>query len=87
MDDVARLPARNRAELFAAAAARHGSMRAELIEKDFWVCWTLKRICLPSQRRPPLLRVRRRQLHQPLAQLLLRLAQFGQRVDAQDFRD
>jgi hypothetical protein len=43
MDDVARLPARDRAELFG-AAARHGSMRAELIEKDFWVCWTLKRI-------------------------------------------
>lgn len=52
MDDVARLPARDRAELFGAAAARRGDMRAQVIEKDFWVCWTLKRI-LPSKRRLP----------------------------------
>jgi hypothetical protein len=42
MDNVARLLARDWTELF--AAARRGDMRAELIEKDFWVCWTLKRI-------------------------------------------
>lgn len=44
MDDVARLPARDRADLFNAVAAKRGNMRAEIAEKDFWVCWTLKRL-------------------------------------------
>lgn len=43
MDDVARLPMADRADLFAAAARRRG-LTAEIIEKDFWVCWTLKRV-------------------------------------------
>src|SRR5262245_21597268 len=41
MDDVARLPMADRAALFAAAARRRG-VTAEVIEKDFWVCWALK---------------------------------------------
>ncbi len=45
MDDVARMSARERADLFAAAAARRG-LSPEIIEKDFWVCWTLKRLFL-----------------------------------------
>lgn len=43
MDEVARWAAAERAELFREAAARRG-LAALLIEKDFWVCWTLKRI-------------------------------------------
>jgi hypothetical protein len=43
MDDVARLPIVDRADLFVAAARRR-SLTAAIIEKDFWVCWTLKRI-------------------------------------------
>jgi Nucleotidyl transferase AbiEii toxin, Type IV TA system len=43
MDDVARLPVTDRADLFTAAARRRG-LTAAIIEKDFWVCWTLKRV-------------------------------------------
>ncbi len=43
MDDVARLPASDRTDLFAATAARR-RLNTEIIEKDFWVCWTLKRL-------------------------------------------
>jgi hypothetical protein len=43
MDDVARLPAADRTDLFAAAASRRG-LTVEIIEKDLWVCWTLKRV-------------------------------------------
>src|SRR4051812_29149398 len=43
MDDVARLPLADRADLFAATASRRALLPA-IIEKDFWVCWTLKRI-------------------------------------------
>ena len=43
MDDVARLPISDRTDLFAATARRR-ALTAAIIEKDFWVCWTLKRI-------------------------------------------
>jgi hypothetical protein len=43
MDDVARLPIADRADLFVAAARQRG-LTVEIIEKDFWVCWTLKRV-------------------------------------------
>jgi len=43
LDDVARFPVRDRADLFNEAAARRGVAPA-IIEKDFWVCWTLKRL-------------------------------------------
>lgn len=43
MDDVARLPMTDRADLFAAAARQRG-LTSAIIEKDFWVCWTLKRV-------------------------------------------
>src|SRR5947199_285051 len=43
MDEVARLPITDRADLFTAAARRRG-LTAAIIEKDFWVCWALKRI-------------------------------------------
>src|SRR5271156_4214895 len=43
MDDVARMPPADRADLFSATAGRRG-IRQEIIEKDFWVCWSLKRL-------------------------------------------
>jgi hypothetical protein len=43
MDDVARLPFTDRMDLFSATARRRG-LTAEIIEKDFWVCWALKRL-------------------------------------------
>ena len=43
MDDIARLPVTDRMDLFSATARRRG-LTTEIIEKDFWVCWTLKRL-------------------------------------------
>ncbi len=43
MDDVARSSAQDRAELFNEAAAQRGVAPA-IVEKDFWVCWSLKRL-------------------------------------------
>ncbi|MDX2201027.1 MAG: nucleotidyl transferase AbiEii/AbiGii toxin family protein [Phycisphaerae bacterium] len=41
MDKVARLPAPQRNELFATAAANRG-LNPAIVEKDFWVCWMLR---------------------------------------------
>ncbi len=43
MDDVARLRAADRADLFVVTGTGRG-LTSEMIEKDFWVCWTLKRL-------------------------------------------
>lgn len=43
MDDVARLPPADRTDLFS-ATARQRRLLPEIIEKDFWVCWSLKRL-------------------------------------------
>ncbi|MFT4103982.1 MAG: nucleotidyl transferase AbiEii/AbiGii toxin family protein, partial [Burkholderiaceae bacterium] len=43
MDKVARLPADDRAALFGETGASRGVANT-VIEKDFWVCWTLKRL-------------------------------------------
>lgn len=43
MDKVARLPAAERVALFGESAAARGVANT-IIEKDFWVCWTLRRI-------------------------------------------
>ena len=43
MDDFARQPQEIRAELFQETAARMG-VTPIIVEKDFWVCWTLKRV-------------------------------------------
>src|ERR1700730_7948264 len=43
MDTFARLPAVDREPYFREAAARMG-LPTHVIEKDFWVCWTLKRL-------------------------------------------
>jgi hypothetical protein len=43
MDNVARLPATDRNDLFKASAEKR-SFSTVIVEKDFWVCWTLKRL-------------------------------------------
>jgi hypothetical protein len=43
MESVARLSSSERRELFTEAAARKG-MTPAIVEKDFWVCWTLGRL-------------------------------------------
>ena len=43
MDDFAKLPVRDHTELFQTVAAQRGLLPA-IIEKDFWVCWTLRRL-------------------------------------------
>lgn len=43
MDKVAALPPEKRKELFQEAAANRG-FREAIVEKDFWVCWTLKKL-------------------------------------------
>ena len=43
MDDFARRRATDRADLFRTVAAQRGFNPA-IVEKDFWVCWTLKRL-------------------------------------------
>jgi hypothetical protein len=43
LDKVARLPAADRAALFGETGAGRG-VASTIIEKDFWVCWTLRRI-------------------------------------------
>ena len=44
MDTVAQLSKRERIDLFQEASARKGNMSPAIVEKDFWVCWTLKRL-------------------------------------------
>jgi hypothetical protein len=41
---VAKLPAESRNELFTLTAERRGFGSVAVVEKDFWVCWTLKQI-------------------------------------------
>jgi len=43
MDDFARQPEEERRQYFDEAAARRGLL-PQIIEKDFWVCWTLRRL-------------------------------------------
>ncbi len=43
MDDIARLPAADRTDLFVVTGTGRG-LTSEMVEKDFWVCWTLKRL-------------------------------------------
>ena len=43
MESVARLSSTERRELFSETAARKG-MTPAIVEKDFWVCWTLGRL-------------------------------------------
>jgi hypothetical protein len=44
MDSFLILPASERAQLIQEAATRHGHMSSQIVEKDLWVCWTLKQL-------------------------------------------
>ncbi|NCC62410.1 MAG: hypothetical protein EOM12_16060 [Verrucomicrobiae bacterium] len=44
MNGIAALSADQRNELFAMSAEKRGMGSVAVVEKDFWVCWTLKRI-------------------------------------------
>ena len=44
MDDVARRNSGDRRDLFTEVAAERGNISTAVIEKDFWVCWTLKQL-------------------------------------------
>jgi predicted nucleotidyltransferase component of viral defense system len=44
MDDVARWAAPDRSDLFTATANQRADMNVAVVEKDFWVCWTLRRL-------------------------------------------
>jgi hypothetical protein len=43
VDEFARLPSDERRPYFTEAAARH-NLSAQILEKDFWVCWVLRRL-------------------------------------------
>jgi len=53
VDKVALLPARDRAALFGETAAARG-VADTIIEKDFWVCWTLRRLFEQRENAPSL---------------------------------
>ena len=44
MDKIAKLPANQRKELFQQSAAKLPMLSEAAIEKDFWVCWMLKKL-------------------------------------------
>lgn len=44
MDGIAKAGRETRAELFNETAAQRGNVTPEVVEKDFWVCWTLKHV-------------------------------------------
>ena len=54
MDGIARWAPAERAELFQETAARRG-LAPTIVEKDFWVCWTLRRLFARPERRPAML--------------------------------
>jgi hypothetical protein len=56
MDTVAQSTAKERAQLFETSATRRRpNMAAAIMEKDFWVCWTLRRLFEVLQFRPHLI--------------------------------
>ncbi|MFA6318235.1 MAG: nucleotidyl transferase AbiEii/AbiGii toxin family protein [Elusimicrobiota bacterium] len=56
MDSVAKSSPHDRAQLFQAAEARQAPLiPAAIIEKDFWVCWTLHRLFAVLRFRPQLI--------------------------------
>ena len=44
MNRVAALSAKDRNELFTVTAEKRGMGTIAIVEKDFWVCWTLKHL-------------------------------------------
>ncbi len=54
MDAIAQWAADERAALFQETAVRRGIVPT-IVEKDFWVCWTLRRLFAHPERRPAML--------------------------------
>ncbi|MFL5386887.1 MAG: nucleotidyl transferase AbiEii/AbiGii toxin family protein [Longimicrobiaceae bacterium] len=54
MDNVAQWAPDDRAALFQETAVRRGVVPT-IVEKDFWVCWTLRRLFAHPERRPAML--------------------------------
>ena len=48
MTEFTQLPRKERAAVFEETAARVGIGRAAIVEKDFWVCWTLEHLFGPD---------------------------------------
>jgi hypothetical protein len=48
MDEIANMPGVERADVFQETAARMGIGSAVAMEKDYWVCWMLRRLFEPS---------------------------------------
>ena len=44
MNEFASRPSQERAEVFEETSARRGIGRVAIVEKDFWVCWTLAQL-------------------------------------------
>jgi hypothetical protein len=56
MDSVAKSSGHDRAQLFQTAESKHAPrIPASIIEKDFWVCWTLHRLFVTLNFRPQLI--------------------------------
>lgn len=55
MDKIASAGPRERAALFVQAAGRRPAIQAAVMEKDFWVCWTLRRLFDVLRFRPQLI--------------------------------
>lgn len=55
MDTIAQLNTAERIELFQEASALKGNLSAPTIEKDFWVCWILRRLFSMTESSPRLL--------------------------------
>lgn len=53
MNTIAELSSTDRRDLFTETAARQGIGSAIVIEKDYWVCWTLSRLFSSTQHRWP----------------------------------
>lgn len=49
MDGIAKMSPKERADVFVASSGRRGGISAPIMEKDFWVCWALKRIFVSIQ--------------------------------------
>ena len=55
MDKIAAADSRERADLFMDVAGRRPAIPASVMEKDFWVCWTLHRLFEALRFRPQLI--------------------------------
>src|SRR5216684_7799480 len=82
MDHFALLPAAERATVFREAASRSRLGSATIIEKDFWVCWTLQRIFSSPTLPGPLFKGYHRGARRRPDEFPLRRSELGAPMDA-----